>query len=72
MRPTGGMLAAFSQIAKQRGSHPYSARPTEIDPHLAERILADRSAQDAQKCFTVYGFGDELFGGFSAEFSECR
>jgi hypothetical protein len=46
VRPPGGMLAAFSHIAKQRGSHTCSPRPAEIDPHLAERMVGDWSAED--------------------------
>src|ERR1700747_3247559 len=64
------MLAAFSHIAKQRGSRPCSPRPAEIDPHLADRMVTDRSAEDTQKRRTINGFGKAIFGAVSNEFTE--
>src|SRR5271156_1533252 len=70
VRPSDGMLAAFSHVAKQRGSHPCSPRPAEIDPHLAERMVGHPSAQQAQKRCTISGFGNVLLGLVSAEFTK--
>jgi hypothetical protein len=53
VRPPGGMLAAFSYIAEQRGSHTRAPRPAEIDPHLAERTVGDWCAEDTQKRLTI-------------------
>src|ERR1700744_3719370 len=69
-RPTCGMLTAFSHIAKQSGRHASSARPTEVDPHSADPVIGDGSAEYAQKRFAIDRFGDVLFGVFSTEFSE--
>jgi hypothetical protein len=44
VRLARSMLAAFGHIAEQRGSHTCSPRPAEIRPHLAERMVGDRSA----------------------------
>jgi hypothetical protein len=64
------MLAAFSPIAKERGSHPCSPGPAEVDAHLADRMVGDRSAEDTQKRRTIYGFGKAIFGAVSNEFTE--
>src|SRR5271163_3563663 len=71
MRPPGGMFAAFSHIAKQRGRHPRSARLTEIGPHFPKRMVGDGSAKHAQKRFAIASFGDVFLGGVSTEFSEA-
>src|ERR1700744_4266 len=70
VRPPGGMFAAFSHIAKQRGRHPRSSRLTEISPHLLERMVGDGSAEHAYKRCPVESFGDVILGGASTEFSE--
>src|SRR5580693_6645694 len=64
------MLAAFGHIAKQCGSHPHPARPTEIDPHLADRMLRERSARDDGKRCTIGSFGKESLSEVCTEFAE--
>src|ERR1700722_14127961 len=70
VRPAGGMFAGFGHVAEQSGRHPRASRLTEIGPHLAECVVGDGSAEDAQKRFAIENFGDIRFGGVSTEFSE--
>src|ERR1700744_3305652 len=61
-RPTCGMLTAFSHIAKQRGSHASPAQPTKVDPHSANPVIGDGSAEHAQKRVARGRVGDVCFG----------
>src|SRR5271156_3395465 len=71
LRPPGGMFAAFSHIAKQRGRHSRSSRLTEIGPHLLKLTVGDGSAEHTQKRFAIESFGDVILSGVSTEFSEA-
>src|SRR5271170_5166164 len=71
LRPAGGMFAAFSHIAKQRGRHSRSSRLTEIGPHLLKLTVGDGSAEHTQKRFAIESFGDVILSGVSTEFSEA-